>query len=106
MNRASRWWYLNPMEWLKIAYETFGAKHPAVSLIAVMVLGALIAGAVWLLGAQQYEKTQTGQNTPTTPSTNTTSGPQSPIMPNNSGTVTITNEENRPGTLAPKERPK
>jgi hypothetical protein len=39
----------------------------------------------------------------TPPSVNTTHGAQSPIMPNNSGTVTITNEETKPGHPPPKE---
>ena len=102
---------MNPMEWLKVAYETFGAKHPTASLIVVMALGALIFGAVWVVGAQQYEKSHNALNAPAVPNvsppaTNITSGPQSPIMPNNSGTVTITNEETKPNYSPPKEQSK
>jgi hypothetical protein len=52
---------LDPREWLKLAYETFGAKHPAFSLISVMIIWALIGGAFWQLGANLYEKSR---NTP------------------------------------------
>jgi hypothetical protein len=58
VNRASRWWFLNPLEWLKTLYEIFGAKHPMPSLVCVMILGALIAGVMWHIGAQQYEKSK------------------------------------------------
>jgi len=102
MGPAPWWWFLNPLEWLKIAYETFGAKHPTGSLIGVMVLGALLAGAVWLVGAQQYGKSHSAPTVPT-PTTNTTSGPQSPIMPGNSGTVTITNQAPKPDQPPPKK---
>ena len=86
-------------------YEAFGAKHPTTSLVVVMVLGALAFGAVWHVAARQYEKgTARNAVTPVTqPSVNNTSGPQSPIMPNNSGTVTITNGEKKPERPAPKE---
>jgi hypothetical protein len=114
VGRCNRWialyggGLLNPLEWLKIAYETFGAKYPTASLIGVMFVGALIFGAAWLVGAQQYERSHATQITPSpssavpAPSTNTTSGPQSPIMPNNSGSVTITNGE-KPDHPPPKE---
>jgi hypothetical protein len=84
----SRWWFLNPIELLKLAYETFGAKYPAVSLIAVMLLGALFFGAVWHVAARQYEKDQiSNTQTPviTAPQTGaaTTSGPNSPANTGN-----------------------
>jgi hypothetical protein len=51
---------LNPLEWLKLAYETFGAKYPAGSMIAVMLLGAFVFGAVWQITAHKYQKDQIG----------------------------------------------
>jgi len=70
-----------------------------------MVVGSLAFGALWLLGAQQYEKSraESQHRSPAPLSINTTNGPQSPIIPNNSGTVKITNEETKPDTLPPKE---
>jgi hypothetical protein len=57
MNRdSSRWLFLNPLEWLKSLYETFGVKHPAVSLVIVMIIGAGAFGAMWKVGEHQYEK--------------------------------------------------
>ena len=48
--------FMNPMEWLKAIYETFGTPYPRASLIAVMVLGAILSGAFWLVLARQIEK--------------------------------------------------
>ena len=47
---------MNPLEWLKAIYETFGTPYPRVSLIAVAVLGAISFAAVWLFAAKQVEK--------------------------------------------------
>jgi len=53
MDRASRWWFLNPLEWLKIAYETFGAKHPigSLSVVMVWVLCWLAQFGLWVLNS-------------------------------------------------------
>jgi hypothetical protein len=40
------------------------------------------------------------------PSVNTTNGPQSPIMPDNSGNVTISNDNSKPKEPPPKDKPK
>ena len=47
---------MNPLQWLKAIYETFGSPYPRASLAAVMVLGAIVSGAVWLFAAKQVEK--------------------------------------------------
>jgi hypothetical protein len=69
---------MNPMEWLKAIYETFGTPYPRMSLISVMVLGAIFSGALWLVLARQVEKGRV----PTAPSQATgpasTSGDNSP----------------------------
>jgi len=59
MSRASLWWFLNPLEWLKFLYETIGAKHPTGSLVGVMIACALIGAVLWKVGALQYEKSHT-----------------------------------------------
>jgi hypothetical protein len=58
MDRAgkSRWRFLNPLDWLRTLYETFGAKHPTGSLVGVMLLFGLLGGVLWLVGANLYEK--------------------------------------------------
>jgi hypothetical protein len=97
---------MNPMEWLKTLYEAFGARHPSGSLAVVMVLGGLlgaaICGTLWLVGANQYQKSLVEPAR----SVNTTTGAQSPIMPNNSGSVTITDESDKTGHPQPKDKPK
>lgn len=55
-------------------------------------------------------QTATSQSPTTTtsaaPSVNTTTGPQSPIMPDNSGNVTISNDNSKPKEPPPKDNPK
>ena len=102
----SRWRFMNPIEWLKSLYETFGAKHPTASLIVVMLLGAGLAAVLWQIGAQQYQKGQSVP-APVPPVVNTTTGPQSPIMPNNGGNITINGGNNAPQPPPPpKDKPK
>lgn len=56
----SRWRLLNPMETLKAiykaikaVYESLGAPHPRLSLIAVFIIcGAVGSGIWWLVGTQ------------------------------------------------------
>jgi hypothetical protein len=75
---------LNPIEWLKLAYETFGANHPKASMIGVTILGGIVFAGVWHFAAVQYHKDQMKQPTVATPTvTNTTSGPESPINTGN-----------------------
>ena len=76
----------NVLKWL---YGLFGVPHPRASLWVVTISGALIAGAacnlMWRYAADNYKKN--GENTPTT--INKTSGPESPIINGNSGTVNV-----------------
>jgi len=99
--------FMKPMELLKLAYETFGAKHPTGSLIIVMALGGVmgvaICGALWTVAANQYQK---GNATEPARTVNTTTGPQSPIMPNNNGSVTISNDNSKPKQPPPKDKSK
>jgi hypothetical protein len=60
------------MEWLKAFYETFGTPYPRMSLVSVMLLGAIFSGALWLVLARQVEK---GRQLPNPPSQ--VSGPAS-----------------------------
>jgi hypothetical protein len=47
---------MNPVQWLKAIYETFGTPFPRASLVAVMLLGGVGAGGVWLFAAKQVQK--------------------------------------------------
>jgi hypothetical protein len=102
--RSSRWRFLNPMETLKAIYEALGTPYPRLSFIAVFfICGVLGIGIWWFVGTQVAKD----RLTKPAPSVNTTTGPQSPIMPNNGGNVTITND----GAAAaqsppPKDKPK
>jgi hypothetical protein len=40
---------MNPMQWLKALYETFGVPYPQASLIIAIILGALISGVLGCL---------------------------------------------------------
>lgn len=88
---------MNPLDWLKTIYDAFGAKHPALSMLVVVCLGALLAAAVWTIARQQYEKAQTIQHAPPTvpgslspQSTGaaSTSGDRSPAVTGSGNTVT------------------
>jgi hypothetical protein len=46
---------MNPLQWMKAVYETFGTPYPRSSLVAVSILGAILFAAAWLLAAKQVE---------------------------------------------------
>jgi hypothetical protein len=50
---------MNPLDWLKALYETFGAPHPRSSFVVVIILGGICSAGVWALAAKQYEKSLT-----------------------------------------------
>ena len=55
---------------------------------------------------EQATTSQPATSTSAAPSVNSTTGPQSPIMPDNSGTVTISNDDSKPKEPPPKDKPK
>lgn len=83
---------MNPTDWLKTAYGAFGSKHPTASLLVVMVVGALVFGAIWKIAAYKYSEASSKVSSTIPQPQNTTYGPESPIMPKNSGDVSITNK--------------
>ena len=95
---------MNPFEWMKSIYGWLGAGHPRVSLLAVVILGAVLGGAFWKFSAYLYAKDHPAVAGLST--VNTTTGPQSPIIPNNGGNVTISNETTGPKQQPPKDKPK
>lgn len=104
---SSRWRFMNPIEWIKAIYGWLGAVHPKVSFAGAIILGAVLGGAFWKFAAYVYAKdhppTATAQPAPTV---NTTTGTGSPILPNNSGNVTISNDGSKSKESTPKDKPK
>jgi hypothetical protein len=104
---SSRWRFMNPFEWIKALYGWLGVDYPRASLIGVIILSAVLGGAFWRFAAYIYAKdhpiTVTAQPAPTT---NITTGSQSPILTNNSGNVTISNDDSKPEKAQPKDKPK
>lgn len=100
----SRWCFMNPMEWLKSLYETFGGpKHPTVLLVGAIVVGGILGAVACLVAANEYKKAQLAAPAPT--SINATAGSQSPIIPNNRGNVTINGGTNSsPPPPPPKDK--
>ena len=91
---------MNPVDWLKALYGWVGVDHPKVSLCGAILLGAFLGGAVWRFAAHAYSLKTDSVSTPrTTTTVNTTSGSQSPILTDNKGNVTITNQQ--PATRKP-----
>ena len=119
MDRAVAWeaFWDRPLVWLILEKVVLASVVPALVLlganpmgfdwkqriaaaIAVIAIGCFVAFTIEKRGA-----TSEANPLPSTtgPSINRTDGPQSPIMPNNSGTVTITDEGTKPDHPPPKE---
>jgi hypothetical protein len=85
----SGWHFMNPIQWLKAVYETFGTPHPRGSLIAVTILGAIFFAAIWLFAANQVNKDhQTPIAPPSATGPATTSGDSSPAITGSGNSVT------------------
>ena len=88
---------MNPLEWLKSLYEAFGVKHPALSLIIVMIIGAGAFGAIWKLGEHQHEEAvakAVAAPKPIPPlGPITTDAPCSPVTQGSGNTVTANCED-------------
>jgi|SRR5664280_1259332 len=86
---SSRWRFMNPFEWARNLYETFGAKHPIASLIVVMLIGAGLAATFWQIGAYQYHKGQLATAPLSVPASGAaaTSGAKSPAVTGNGNTI-------------------
>lgn len=75
---------MNPIQWLKAVYEVFGTPYPRASLLAVAILGALCASALWVFAAKQVEKDRAGvtgsASPPAVSGPASTTGPNSPAV--------------------------
>ena len=90
---------MNPLEWFKAIYETFGTPHPRASLIVVMALFAGFGAGVWIFLAKQVEKDRLNKNTPPN-----VSGPASTSGPNSPANTGNGNEFRYDQTPPPKEQ--
>ena len=90
---------MNPVDWLKALYGWVGIDHPKASLYGAIILGAFLGAMVWKFAAHVYLTADTVSTPPPAKTVNTTSGPQSPILTDNKGDVTIKNEQ--PATSKP-----
>lgn len=85
---------MNPIEWLKAIYETFGTPHPRTSMVVVVILGAVSFGAIWHFAAKQVEKSHQAVSAPSktvslpTPGAASTTGSQSPAITGDANQVT------------------
>jgi len=80
---------MNPIEWLKAIYETFGTPYPRASLVAVGFLGAICFVAVWQFAAKQVAKDHQASGAPVSVSGSaTTSGNNSPANTGNGNNIT------------------
>ena len=84
---------MNPLDWLRTVYGWLGVEYPRASLGGAILLGAALGGAAWRFAAHLY-KTH-AEPTASGAVVNTTSGSQSPIMPNNQGNVTIKDDHSK-----------
>ena len=92
---------MNPVDWLKALYGWVGVGHPKASLCGAIILGAVLGAVVWKFAAHAYYlKADSVSTVPPTITVNTTKGSQSPILTDNRGNVTITNEQ--PATRKPR----
>lgn len=99
---------MKPTDWLKTIFEaTGGIKHPCLSLTFFLLGGCLAGYLGWKIGADASAKDRAASSQMASPSAdqgrtaspatapaqiNTTNGQQSPILPNNSGNVTISSD--------------
>ena len=104
---SSRWRFMNPIELWKAFYRWVGVPYPGLSLFVAAWLGAALFVGIWKFTAKLVENDRQNSTPPAPTSVNTTTGPQSPIMPNNGGNVTITNGGTKTATPPPpKDKPK
>ena len=90
---------------LKTLYAALGARHPIISLVIVFFACGAAGAVLWQVGA--YLNRPDRQTIIQPPSMiNTTTGPASPILPNNGGNVTINNDDSKSKESAPKDKPK
>jgi len=54
---ASRWWFLNPLDWFKWVYELSGGeKNPVLSCAITILVFGVIGAVIWRAGFIQHQK--------------------------------------------------
>jgi len=79
---------MNPVDWLKALYETFGVSYPRVSMVVVILLGGTFSGLVWHFAARQVEKDHQVLTAPSVTGPASTVGQQSPAITGSGNQVT------------------
>ncbi len=93
------------LELARLLHDALGIESPREFIAVCACIGLVIgAGLGWLID-KGYQAKLVEQSKPAT-SVNTTTGPQSPVMPDNRGNVTITNEDDKTKHPPPKNKPK
>ncbi|SRR5258707_4063354 len=86
-------------------HGAIGIESPRKFIAVCAIFGAVVfMGLGWLID-KGYRVKLKEQSTPAAVQ-NTTYGQQSPIMPNNGGSVTISNDDPKPKQPPPKDKPK
>lgn len=79
---------MNPIDWLKALYETFGTSYPRASMVVVVLLGGAVSGVVWNFAAKQVQKDHQMLSAPTNTGPASTTGRQSPAITGSGNQVT------------------
>jgi hypothetical protein len=79
---------MNPVDWLKALYETFGTSYPRASMVLVILLGGTFSGLVWHFAARQVEKDHRMLSAPSNTGPASTTGQQSPAITGSGNQVT------------------
>jgi hypothetical protein len=78
------------LDLLKQLYDAFGTPHPRLSLLVVMVIGALVAGVLWYSLGKHVEKDRRTA-VPQISGPASTSGNDSPAVTGNGNSMTYGN---------------
>jgi hypothetical protein len=79
---------MNPFQWLKAVYETFGTPYPRASLVVVTIFGAILFAAAWIFTCKQVEKDRHNSNAPPQVSgPASTTGDKSPAVTGNGNDI-------------------
>ncbi|HEX3740901.1 MAG TPA: hypothetical protein VHV29_14470 [Terriglobales bacterium] len=84
------------IDFLKQIYDAFGTPHPRISLLVVMVLAALVAGALWYSLGKQVEKGRRASVPQQVSGPASTSGTNSPAVTGNGNTLTYSDAPTAP----------
>jgi hypothetical protein len=90
----------------KLIHDAIGIESPRKFVIVCALVGFVIFGCLGWLIDKGYRVKLIEQSKVAPTIHMTTTGPQSPILPNNSGNVTISNDSPKPKDPPPKDKSK